>query len=159
MSERQTNIALSLTMAGLGVLGLGYLVPVHVGSITSSAALLPVLGFSALVVLGLALFAATLREPESAAEAEPGEEDDRGDPVPLLPIVAVLAVYAGLLGQLGFLTASAAALFVLLLLYRIRRPVRLLLVTAGTIAVIHIGIERLLGTPLPSGDLLKIIPF
>lgn len=159
MTDQQANIWVALFVGGLGILGLVYLVPFHVGRIGSSAALLPMLGFSALIILGAGLLAVNLRNPA----APPDEAEDRAgegtESVPLLPIVAVLVLYAALMGQLGFLLASAVALFALLLLYRIRKPVALLLVTAGTIAVIHIGIERMLGTPLPSGEVLKAIPF
>ena len=159
MSDRRTNIRLALFVSGLGILGLIYLVPVHVGSLTSSAALLPVLGFSALVLLGGGLFVAALREPGEPPDEAADEAGSETESVPLLPIVLVLAVYAALLGRLGFLLASAIALLLLLLLYRVRKPIPLLLVTAGTIAVIYLGIERMLGTPLPSGELLKALPF
>lgn len=159
MSGRSSDLWLAAICVGLGALGLLYLVPQRIGDFSTLPALLPTLGFSTLALFGLGLLTNLTPPAPEAEDVAQEAEPEALQRVPLLPVIAVLVAYSFLLRPMGFLAASAVALFVLLLLYRVRRPLPLLTVTTGTIAVVHVGIERLLGTLLPDGFLLDKIGF
>lgn len=143
----------ALTAGGLSIVisvaALTYLVPRGIGPIGSDPTVLAMIGSFGLGAFGILLVVSGLRMPA----AESATRVDGGSRLRATGLMVICLVYAFALDWVGFMAASYVALAVLMLLLGVRSILALLLVPAGVLLGIYVGIELALGARLPEGSI------
>lgn len=85
---------------------------------------------------------------------DPEKMELAASPLRFWGLLGLLALYAATFDKMGFYLSSALFLPLTMLLLGARKPLTILLTTAGVLLFVYLVFARLLEVPLPAGTLL-----
>lgn len=112
------------------------------------------LGLGLLCLYELSVFIRSRRQARPESETgDPEKLTLAESPLRFWGLLALLGLYAAAFDRLGFYLSSALFLPLAMLLLGARKPLTIILTTAGVLLFVYLVFARLLEVPLPAGTL------